>query len=122
MNTNQKKITGTIASVTAAAAVALGSVGILSNQKTEIPYQVNVVNQYVSELVVEPPAKESVDIMTLYLGEGKISTALLPNETLKSIPLMFTDLENLKIDCYKQGKIIGEITFDDNDKCFYTEK
>lgn len=122
MNTNQKKVTGTIASLTAAATLAAGGLGLMANQKTEIPYKVNVVNQYVSELVVEPPEDESVDLITLYLGDGKISSALLPNETLKLIPLMLTDMDNLRIECYQQGEIIGEITFDDKDKCYYTEK
>ena len=65
MNTNQKKVTGTVASLTAAATLAAGGLGLMANQKTEIPYEVNVVNQYVSELVVEPPEDESVDLILI---------------------------------------------------------
>lgn len=89
MTTNKQKVTGTIASVVATASLAVGSIGVINSKKVEIPYKVNVVNQYVSELDIEIPEEASVDLMILYINENKVAQALEPDGTLKAIPLIF---------------------------------
>lgn len=123
MVSNKQKITGTIAAVVASASIATGSIGLMNSKKVEIPYRVNVVNQYVSELDIDIPEEASVDLMVLYINENKIAQALKPDGTLKAIPLIFSDLDNVTVECQNHGRIIGECVFDnENNKCYYIEK
>lgn len=119
MNKNQKKITATASSLAAAAAIALGSIGIINSQTEKLNYEVYVVNQYVSEIAIDEPKTESVDKIELYCNGDYVDNTILPDGTIKSIPLVFTNLENLEIKMYKQGKNVGTATFNEKDELIY---
>ena len=123
LTTNQKKVTGMTGAIVAVAATAGVILGTTNNSKIEIPYSVNVVNQYISELVVTPPKSENVDLVKLYLNDNFVDVASMTNDSLKSIPIMFTDLDNLNVECYSENKVVGVIEFDNaENKCYYIEK
>ena len=119
MNKNQKKVT-TMTSGIAAVAIAAGTmIGTMSNNSIEIPYDTYVVNQYVTEMSIEAPKDENIDLVELYCNGEIVDNTILPNGTFKSIPLVFTNFQNLEIKCYSTGKEVGNATFDENNKLIY---
>lgn len=108
-----KKKTKTTIGAIAAAAVTTAL--IATNTKTyDIGYDINPINEYVSEMSLDVPDELSVDIVELDVNGAEADKALLPNESLKAIPLVFTDLKNLEIKLYKRGEKIGVAKFKDN--------
>lgn len=108
----KKKTKTTIGAIAAAAAT---TALIATNTKTyDIGYDINPINEYVSEMSLDVPDELSVDIVELDVNGAEADKALLPNENLKAIPLVFTDLKNLEIKLYKRGEKIGVAKFKDN--------
>ena len=123
LTSNQKKVTATSTAIAGVAIATALYAGLSVENKTEIPYSINVINQYSSELVVTPPKSEKVDLVKLYLNDNFVDVASMTNDSLKSIPLMFTDLDNLTVECYSENEVVGIIEFDDTEnKCYYIEK
>ena len=112
----KKKTKTTIGAIVAAAATtALIATNTATNTKTyDIGYDINPINEYVSEMSLDVPDELSVDIVELDVNGAEADKALLPNENLKAIPLVFTDLNNLEIKLYKRGEKIGTAKFEDN--------
>lgn len=112
----KKKTKTTIGAIAAAAATtALIATNTATNTKTyDIGYDINPINEYVSEMSLDVPDELSVDIVELDVNGAEADKALLPNEHLKAIPLVFTDLKNLEIKLYKRGEKIGVAKFKDN--------
>lgn len=112
----KKKTKTTIGAIAAAAATtALIATNTATNTKTyDIGYDVHPINEYVSEMSLDVPDELSVDIVELDVNGAEADKALLPNENLKAIPLVFTDLKNLEIKLYKRGEKIGVAKFEDN--------
>ena len=112
----KKKTKTTIGAIAAAAATtALIATNTTTNTKTyDIGYDINPINEYVSEMSLDVPDELSVDIVELDVNGAEADKALLPNESLKAIPLVFTDLKNLEIKLYKRGEKIGVAKFKDN--------
>lgn len=112
----KKKTKTTIGAIAAAAATtALIATNTATNTKTyDIGYDINPINEYVSEMSLDVPDELSVDIVELDVNGAGADKALLPNENLKAIPLVFTDLKNLEIKLYKRGEKIGVAEFKDN--------
>lgn len=112
----KKKTKTTIGAIAAAAATtALIATNTATNTKTyDIGYDINLINEYVSEMSLDVPDELSVDIVELDVNGAEADKALLPNENLKAIPLVFTDLNNLEIKLYKRGEKIGTAKFKDN--------
>ena len=112
----KKKTKTTIGAIAAAAATtALIATNTATNTKTyDIGYDINPINEYVSEMSLDVPDELSVDIIELDVNGAEADKALLPNENLKAIPLVFTDLKNLEIKLYKRGEKIGVAKFKDN--------
>ena len=112
----KKKTKTTIGAIAAAAATtALIATNTATNTKTyDIGYDINPINEYVSEMSLDVPVELSVDIVELDVNGAEADKALLPNENLKAIPLVFTDLKNLEIKLYKRGEKIGVAKFKDN--------
>ena len=112
----KKKTKTTIGAIAAAAVTtALIATNTTTNTKTyDIGYDINPINEYVSEMSLDVPDELSVDIVELDVNGAEADKALLPNESLKAIPLVFTDLKNLEIKLYKRGEKIGVAKFKDN--------
>ena len=112
----KKKTKTTIGAIAAAAATtALIATNTTTNTKTyDIGYDINPINEYVSEMSLDVPDELSIDIVELDVNGAEADKALLPNENLKAIPLVFTDLNNLEIKLYKRGEKIGVAKFEDN--------
>lgn len=112
----KKKTKTTISAIAAAAATtALIVTNTATNTKTyDIGYDINPINEYVSEMSLDVPDELSIDIVELDVNGAEADKALLPNENLTAIPLVFTDLNNLEIKLYKRGERIGTAKFEDN--------
>lgn len=110
----KKKTKTTIGAIAAAAATtALIATNTTTNTKTyDIGYDINPINEYVSEMSLDVPDELSIDIVELDVNGAEADKALLPNENLKAIPLVFTDLNNLEIKLYKRGNQIGTAKFE----------
>ncbi len=119
MNKNQKKVTATASGLAATAAIAFSMLGIMGGTEETLNYDIYVVSPYVSEIKIDEPKGESIDKIELYCNGEFVDNALLPNGTIQSIPLVFTDLENLEIKLYKRGKSAGTAKFDEDDKLIY---
>ena len=110
----KKKTKTTIGAIAAAAVTtALIATNTATNTKTyDIGYDINPINEYVSEMSLDVPDELSIDIVELDVNGAEADKALLPNENLKAIPLVFTDLNNLEIKLYKRGNQIGTAKFE----------
>lgn len=120
MTKNSKKITALSSGVGAAVIAAGTLVGVLTPHKIEVPYDMNVTSQYITELSFTIPQEENVDLVEMYVNENYVDNALMPNGTFKSIPLVFNNLDNVTFKMYKQGDQIGSGEFDEEDKLIYT--
>lgn len=112
---NKKKVSigaGVTALFTAA---LLAFFGISGDKSMELNYHITKSEQLYS-LFVEVPEEISADVMELRCNDGEVTSTLLPNNELKSIPLVFSDLSNLTIILHQRGDVIGLCKFDDNDK------
>lgn len=119
MNKNQKKVTAMTSSIAAVAIAAGTMLGVMTGTEEKLDYNIYVVSPYVSEIEIEEPKGESIDKIELYCNGEFVDNALLPEGTIQSIPLVFTDLENLEIKLYKQGKSAGTASFNENDELIY---
>ena len=95
MTKNSKKITAMSGGIGAVAITAATLVATLTPQTIEIPYDVYVNSQYVSEMKIDIPQEESVDLVEMYVNDSYVDNALMPDGTFKSIPLVFTYHNNL---------------------------
>lgn len=120
MTKNSKKVT-TLSSGIGAAIIAAGTlVGTLTPHKVEVPYEMNVTSQYITEMTFNIPQEENVDLVEMYVNESYVDNTLMPNGSFKSIPLVFNNLDNVTFKMYKQGDQIGTGEFDEEDKLIYT--
>ena len=103
------KITASIAAVAMTVAVSL--VGLQGDKAVELEYEL-IKGDKVTELKVEAP--ETVDIVELYCNDSIVTKTVLPTGTLKSIPLVFSDLENLELKLYDSGELAGVANFKDD--------
>lgn len=117
-STTKKAVTG-IAAVLVSATLAL--FGLNGQDATEVKYDLIQVDN-ATELKVYPDEDTSVDIVELYCNGVIVTKALLPSETLKSIPLVFSDLTNLELRLYKEGDVIGVGSFNEDKKLYVAFK
>lgn len=92
------------AAIFASAMIAL--FGISGEGAVEVEYSI-VTQDSVCEMSVNPPEEARADILELYCNDGLVTKTVLPNGTLKSLPLVFSDLENLELRFYKLNEVIG---------------
>lgn len=116
--TGKKVVTG-ITAVVASAAIAL--FGLSGEDAIEVKYDLVQVDN-ATELKIYPDEDVSVDIVELYCNESVVTKALLPTQTLKSIPLVFSDLTNLELRLYKKGDVIGVGSFNEDKKLYVAFK
>ena len=111
MKKTTKATIGTTAAAVAATALIITNTA--TNTKTyDIEYDIHPINEYVSEMSLDVPDEISADIIELDVNGAEADKALLPNDSLKAIPLVFSDLNNLEIKLYKRGNQIGTAKFE----------
>lgn len=111
MKKRTKAIGGAVAA--AAAATALIATNPAADKEVNINYDIHPVNEYVSEMTLDVPDELSADIAELYLNGVEVDKMLLPNGSIKAIPLVFSDTDNLSIKLYRLGEQIGTVEFKD---------
>ena len=111
MKKRTKAIGGAVAA--AAAATALIATNPAADKEVNINYDIHPINEYVSEMTLSLPAALSADIAELYLNGAEVDKMLLPNGSIKAIPLVFSDTDNLSIKLYRLGEQIGTVEFKD---------
>ena len=111
MKKTTKATIGTTAAAVAATALIITNTA--TNTKTyDIEYDIHPINEYVSEMSLDVPDEISADIIELDVNGAEADKALLPNDSLKVIPLVFSDLNNLEIKLFKRGNQIGTAKFE----------
>ena len=111
MKKTTKATIGTTAAAVAATALIITNTA--TNTKTyDIEYDIHPINEYVSEMSLDVPDEISADIIELDVNGAEADKALLPNDSLKAIPLVFSDLNNLEIKLFKRGNQIGTAKFE----------
>lgn len=116
--TGKKAVTGIVATVVSATLMLFG---LNAEDAIEVKYDL-VHTDAVTELKVYPDEDASVDIVELYCNGSVVTKALLPTETLKSIPFVFSDLTNLELRFYKKGDVIGVGSFNEDKKLYVSFK
>lgn len=111
MKKRTKAIGGAVAA--AAAATALIATNPAADKEVNINYDIHPINEYVSEMTLDVPDELSADIAELYLNDAEVDKMLLPNGSIKAIPLVFSDTDNLTIKLYRLGEKIGTVEFKD---------
>lgn len=111
MKKRTKAIGGAV--VAAAAATALIATNPAADKEVNINYDIHPINEYVSEMTLDVPDELSADIAELYLNGAEVDKMLLPNGSIKAIPLVFSDTDNLSIKLYRLGEQIGTVEFKD---------
>lgn len=111
MKKRTKAIGGAVAA--AAAATALIATNPAADKEVNINYDIHPINEYVSEMTLDVPDELSADIAELYLNGVEVDKMLLPNGSIKAIPLVFSDTDNLSIKLYRLGEQIGTVEFKD---------
>lgn len=111
MKKRTKAICGAVAA--AAAATALIATNPAADKEVNINYDIHPINEYVSEMTLSLPAALSADIAELYLNGAEVDKMLLPNGSIKAIPLVFSDTDNLSIKLYRLGEQVGTVEFKD---------
>lgn len=111
MKKRTKAIGGAVAA--AAAATALIATNPAADKEVNINYDIHPINEYVSEMTLDVPDELSADIAELYLNGTEVDKMLLPNGSIKAIPLVFSDTDNLTIKLYRLGEQIGTVEFKD---------
>ena len=117
-NTGKKAVTGIAAAVVSATLMLFGLNG---KDAIEVKYDL-VQTDKVTELKIYPDEDASVDIVELYCNGSIVTKALLPTETLKSLPFVFSDLTNLELRLYKEGDVIGVGSFNEDKKLYVVFK
>lgn len=87
--------------------------GISGETIVEVGYELSK-SETVYEMSLSLPEDAEADIVELYVSGNLVTKALMPNGTLKSIPFVFSDLENVELRVYKLGKVIGVGNFKDD--------
>ena len=111
MKKRTKAIGGAVAA--AAAATALIATNPAADKEVNINYDIHPINEYVSEMTLDVPDELSADIAELYLNGSEVDKMLLPNGSIKAIPLVFSDTDNLTIKLYRLGEQVGTVEFKD---------
>lgn len=111
MKKRTKAIGGAVAA--AAAATALIATNPAADKEVNINYDIHPVNEYVSEMTLDVPDELLADIAELYLNGAEVDKMLLPNGSIKAIPLVFSDTDNLSIKLYRLGEQVGTVEFKD---------
>lgn len=107
-----KKKKEAVAGIAALFTAAMVMFGISGEKAVEVNYSI-VTGESVCEMSVDMPENISADIVSLYCNDGLVTKTVLPNGTLKSVPIVFSDLENLELRFYKLNELIGIGKFKD---------
>lgn len=104
-NSSRKKGLGAGAAAIFVAAT-LAMFGISTDKVIEADYSVEEQGN-IAEMSIDIPEEMSVDIVELLCNGETVTKALMPNGKLMTIPLVFSNLDNLELRLYKRGEVIG---------------
>lgn len=105
MNKKTKKGIGvSVASIFVAATLAL--FGISGENVSEVNYTIEEKGN-IAEMTVDVPEEMSADIVELLCNGETVTKALMPSGKLMTIPLVFSNLDNLELRLYKRGEVVG---------------
>lgn len=104
MNKKKTTITASVAAVFCAATLAL--FGISGDKTVYVDYDINQTD-IKAEMSLYLPEDFNADIAELLCNDMSVTKAVLPNDSLATIPFIFTDLNNLEIRFYRIGEVIG---------------
>ena len=104
MNKKKTTITASVAAVLCAATLAL--FGISGDKTVYVDYEINQTD-IKAEMSLYLPEDFNADIAELLCNDMSVTKAVLPNDSLATIPFIFTDLNNLEIRFYRIGEVIG---------------
>lgn len=104
MNKKKTTITASVAAVFCAATLAL--FGISGDKTVYVDYEINQTD-IKAEMSLYLPEDFNADIAELLCNDMSVTKAVLPNDSLATIPFIFTDLNNLEIRFYRIGEVIG---------------
>lgn len=121
MTKNSKKITAISSGIGAVAIAATISFTALTSKPIEISYEIHNNSEYTIGMKINVPQNEEVDLVELYVNDLYVDNALMPNGEFVSIPLVFTNYDNLSFRMYNHGDLCGIGKFEGN-KLLYFKK
>lgn len=110
MNNKKKTLTASVAAVFCAATLAL--FGISGEKTIYVDYELSQSDTK-AELSLTMPDEFDAGIAELLCNDMSVTKALLPDNSLVTIPFIFSDLNNLEIRFYRLGEVVGVGAFDD---------
>ncbi len=112
MNTNKKTV-GAAIGVTAAITAAT----FLSETPTKQivgKWSVTTHNPYYATMKIEVPYEFTPDIVVLKLNDMEVDKALLPHEEIETLPIVFSNAENLSLDMQVRGEVAATAVFNED--------
>ena len=123
MTKNSKKVVAMISGIsTVAIGAAMSIIALTPSDPIEIPYEIYNKSQYITAMKLDMPLDETVDLVELYVNNTYVDNAIMPNGVFKSIPLVFTNNENLSFKMYHQGELCGTGKFNEENKLLYSKR
>lgn len=110
MNKKKTTITASVAAVFCAATLAL--FGISGEKTIYVDYELTQSDTK-AELSLTLPDEFDAGIAELLCNDMSVTKALLPDNSLVTIPFIFSDLNNLEIRFYRLGEVVGVGIFED---------
>ena len=110
MSNRKKGIAAAGAAVFCAAALAM--FGISGDKTVEIGYEITE-NGNVTEMALSAPDDVSFGIAELFCNGQSVTKTVLPDGRLRSLPIIFTNLDNLEFKFYRLGEVAGIGKFED---------
>lgn len=110
MNNKKKTLTASVAAIFCAATLAL--FGISGEKTIYVDYELTQSDTK-AELSLTMPDEFDAGIAELLCNDMSVTKALLPDNSLVTIPFIFSDLNNLEIRFYRLGEVVGIGIFED---------
>ena len=118
--TNKKKA-GIVGGITGLFVVSmLAMFGISGETVIELNYNIYATTPTV-QLTMEAPDDFNIDVVELYLNGTYVTRSLFPNATLVTIPFVLSNLDNVHLQFYCRGDVVGIGKFKD-DKLYIAVK
>lgn len=109
---NKKK--QTIAAGAAALVAGAAAVTMTANNTVnlDMDYHLDKTSEYSASLVIDIPDEFTGDIAELQLNGEEVTKCILPGGKLTTVPIVYSDMDNLSVKFYKLNKYIGSGKFE----------
>lgn len=104
MSKKKKGIAAAGAAVFCAAVLAM--FGISGDEVIEMEYEI-AESGNMCEMAISAPDDVSFDIAELLCNGQSVTKTVLPDGRLRSLPIIFTNLDNLEFKFYRLGEVVG---------------